>query len=136
MTNKQILTKIFLKQSNIPISAVSIKEYMPLWWQNTRSKDNGGLRLTVKGFEHLRDTLDLKFYDIPLPQEQSIVTQTILFLDKFITCPYYLDRFNLYVTEEKKAMELHLFSGDLRKYGLVKAMTRYNKEENATKIRM
>ena len=136
MNSKETFTKIFLQQSNIPISNVSIKEYMPLWWQNTRNKEIGGLRLTAKGFNHLRETLDLRFYEIPLPQDQSIVTQTILFLDKFITCPYYLNRSCLYVTEEKKAMELHLFSGDLRKYGLVKAMTRYNKEENAIKIRM
>ena len=136
MNSKYTFTKIFLKQSKIPISEVSIQEYMPLWWQNTRNKDTGGLRLTDQGFDFLRSKLDLLFYEIPLPQEKSIVTQTILFLDKFITCPYYLDRFSLFVTEEKKAMELHLFSGDLRKYGLVKAMSRYNKEENATKIRM
>ena len=135
MNSKDTFTKIFLKQSNIPISPVSIKEYMPMWWQNTRSKDQGGLRLTSKGFAHLRSELDLKFYEIPLPHDQTIATQTILFLDKFITCPYYLDRSSLWVTEEKKAIELHLFSGDLRKYGLVKAMSRYNKEENGIKIR-
>ena len=93
------------------------------------------MRLTAKGFAHLRSELDLKFYEIPLPHDQTIATQTILFLDKFITCPYYLDRSSLWVTEEKKAIELHLFSGDLRKYGLVKAMSRYNKEENGIKIR-
>ena len=135
MNSKYTFTKIFLKQSNIPISAVSIQEYMPLWWQNTRNKDTGGLRLTEQGFDFLQRKLDLRFYEIPLPQEKSIVTQTILFLDKFITCPYYLDRYSLFVTEEKKAIELHLFSGDLRKYGLVKAMTRYNKEEDEIKIR-
>ena len=39
MNSKETFTKIFLKQSNIPISNVSIKEYMPLWWQNTRNKE-------------------------------------------------------------------------------------------------
>ena len=48
----------------------------------------------------------------------------MIFLDKFINCPYYLAPYSLYVTNEKKALELHLFSGDLRKYGLNKAIQR------------
>ena len=55
-----------------------------------------------------------------------MTTQTVIFLDKFITCPYYLTGFSISVTDEKKAMELHLFSGDLRKYGLNKAINRQN----------
>ena len=31
------------------------------------------------------------------------------------------------VTDEKKALELHLFSGDVKKYGLTKALNRQNK---------
>ena len=135
MNWKETYTKIFLKQSNIPVSAVSLRQYLPLWWQNTRTKSQGGLRLTYKGFEHLKNVVNLKFYQVPLPDDQSIATQTILFLDKFITCPYFLNQHSIFVTEEKKAIELHLFSGDLRKYGLVKAMSRYNKEENGIKIR-
>jgi hypothetical protein len=35
-----------------------------------------------------------------------------------------MGRRGISVTNEKKAMELHLFSGDIRKYGLTKAMKR------------
>ena len=56
-----------------------------------------------------------------------MTTQTIIFLDKFINCPYYLTPKGIHVTDEKKSMELHLFSGDLRKYGLVKAIERQKK---------
>jgi len=45
-------------------------------------------------------------------------------MDQFIDCPYYFDRKGIIVTNEKKAMELHLFSGDVRKYGLIKAINR------------
>ena len=63
-------------------------------------------------------------YEIPFPKDFTLTTQVIIFLDKFINCPYYLTPRSIYVTDEKKSMELHLFSGDLRKYGLVKAIER------------
>jgi hypothetical protein len=53
-----------------------------------------------------------------------LTTQIIIFLDKFIDCPYYLTKDGILVTNEKKAVELALFSGDVRKYGLNKALTR------------
>jgi len=124
MNLKETYTKIFLKQANISISEATLKEHMPLWWQNTRDKKEGGLRLTESGFNFLKETLDLRFYQIPYPKNKPITTQTIIFLDKFITCPYFMSKDSLYVTDEKKSLELHLFAGDLRKYGLVKAMKR------------
>ena len=124
MSVKETYTKIFLKQANIAITDATLKEYMPLWWQNTRSKDTGGLRLTSSGFDFLIEKLDLRFYEVPYQKYKPFTTQTIIFLDKFINCPYFLSKTSIYVTDEKKSLELHLFSGDLRKYGLVKAMKR------------
>ena len=124
MSVKETYTKIFLKQANLAITDATLKEYMPLWWQNTRSKDTGGLRLTSDGFDFLIEKLDLRFYEVPYPKGKPITTQTIIFLDKFITCPYFLSKTSIFVTDEKKSLELHLFAGDLRKYGLVKAMKR------------
>ena len=54
MSVKETYTKIFLKQSNIAITDATLKEYMPLWWQNTRDKKEGGLRLTSAGFDFLK----------------------------------------------------------------------------------
>ena len=124
MNWKETYTKIFLKQSDIAISEATLKQYMPLWWQNTRDKSEGGLRLTDVGYDFCIEKLDLQFYEVPFPRDLVMTTQTIIFLDKFINCPYYLTPRSIYVTDEKKSMELHLFSGDLRKYGLVKAIER------------
>tara|TARA_B100000925_G_scaffold110899_1_gene81841 strand:+ start:348 stop:728 length:381 start_codon:yes stop_codon:yes gene_type:complete len=124
MSLKETYTKIFLKQANLSITDATLKEYMPLWWQNTRAKENGGLRLTPSGYDFLIENLDLRFYEVPYPKNKPITTQTIIFLDKFITCPYFLSKNSIFVTDEKKSLELHLFAGDLRKYGLVKAMKR------------
>lgn len=128
MNWKETYTKIFLKQADKAITESALKEYMPKWWQNTRAKDEGGLRLTDEGFRFIKEDLELQTYDVPYPPDFEFTTQTIIFLDKFITCPYYLGRRELVVTDEKKALELHLFSGDIRKYGLTKAMKRQEKE--------
>ncbi len=126
MNWKETYTKIFLKELDIAISEANVKQYMPLWWQNTRSKGTGGLRLTDDGFDVL-SKIGLETYDIPYPKEMPLTTQVIIFLDQFIDCPYYLTNRSITVTNQKKAVELTLFSGDLRKYGLTKAMNR-NKE--------
>lgn len=118
-------TKIFLKQANIAVSDASVKIHLHKWWQNTRDKNKGGLRLTEDGFDFLTNSLDIHFYPVPLPFDYKLNTQTIIWLDQFIECPYYLNNKNIFVTEEKKAIELHLFSGDLQKYGANKAMERY-----------
>lgn len=125
MNWKETYTKIFLKNSNIALSEATMKEYLPLWWQNTRAKDEGGLRLTEDGYIHLTEKLDIQTYEVPFPKDFKVTTQVIIFLDKFIDCPYFLSPYSIIVTNEKKAMELHLFSGDLRKYGLAKALKRH-----------
>ena len=125
MNWKETYTKIFLKQSDIAVSDANIKQYMSDWWQNTRGKTEGGLRLTEDGFAFLQENLDIQMYEIPFPRDFKFTTQTYIFLDQFITCPYYLTNRSIWVTDEKKSMELHLFSGDLRKYGLTKAMKRH-----------
>jgi len=121
---KETFTKIFLKQADIAISDVTMKEYMSTLWQNTRVKDQGGLRLTDAGIEFLKSKLDLSTYEIPFPKDFELTTNTIIWLDQFIDCPYWLCKYSIEVTDEKKAMELHLFSGDVKKYGLTKALNR------------
>jgi len=128
MNWKHTYTKIFLKQLGQATSETNVKQYMPLWWQNTRNKGAGGLRLTDEGMNILQQ-IGLATYDIPYPKEMPLTTQIIIFLDQFIDCPYYLTNRSITVTNEKKAVELTLFSGDLRKYGLTKALNRQKKED-------
>ena len=126
MNWKETYTKIFLTQLGKTPSELAVKEHMPLWWKNSRTKAEGGLRLTEEGFDVLSQ-LDIEVYDIPYPKDMPMTTQVIIFLDQFIDCPYYLTNRSMLVTNEKKAVELTLFSGDLRKYGLTKAMSRSKK---------
>lgn len=130
MNWKETYTKIFLKHAGKSVNEVTLKEYTPRWWQNTRTKESGGLRLTDEGLQFVIEELQLSTYDVPYPVDFEMTTQTVIFLDKFINCPYYMGRKGITVTDEKKALELHLFSGDIRKYGLTKAMKRQNEDED------
>ena len=129
MNWKETYTKIFLKQANIAVGENTLKEYMPMWWKNSRSKSEGGLRLTDEGLTFLKDKLQIQTYDVPFPNDFNLTTQTIIFLDKFLDTPYYLADDGVIVTNEKKAMELMLFSGDIRKYGINKALSRLERAE-------
>lgn len=129
MNWKETYTKVFLKQADISIGENTMQEYMPKWWKNSRNKESGGLRLTDEGLTFIKDKLQLQTYDVPFPIDFNLTTQTIIFLDKYIDCPYYLADDGVIVTNEKKAMELMLFSGDIRKYGLNKALSRLESQE-------
>ena len=132
MNWKETYTKIFLRAANKTINETAIKEYHPIWWKNTRAKDSGGLRLTDEGFRFITEAIELTTYDVPYPAEFDLTTNVVIWMDNFIDCPYYLGRHGIVVTNEQKAMELHLFSGDMRKYGLIKAMKRQEKDNKSS----
>ena len=129
MSDKTVYTKLFLKELGQSTGEENVKAMMPLWWYNTRKKESGGLRLTDEGFETIHK-IGISTYDIPYPKDMPFTTQVIIFFDQFIDCPYYLTNRSITVTHEKKAVELTLFSGDLRKYGIIKAMKRQQKDED------
>lgn len=120
---KETYTKVFLKELNKSTNPAAVTEHMHIWWQNTRNKGTGGLRLTEKGLDVVNE-IGLKVYDVAYPPDMPLTPQIIIFLDQFIDCPYYIHPRSIIVTSEKKAVELILFSGDLRKYGIMKAMKR------------
>lgn len=122
--NQETYTKIFLKAGNLALSDENVLLYSKRWFVNNRKKDEGGLRLTDEGFEFIKTSLELKVYEIPFPASLDLKPQVIIFLDRFIDCPYYLTPETITVLAERKAFELHLFSGDVRQYGLNKAMRR------------
>ena len=127
--NKTVYTKIILKELGKTVNDNLVAEYMPLWWQNTRQKSTGGLRLTEAGLDALEEA-GIQTYTIPFPLYMPVTAQTVIFLDQFVDCPYFLTNKHIVVTNDKKAVELSLFSGDVRKYGMTKALKRSQKDEN------
>jgi len=129
--DKLAYTKIFIKTNGEALSEENLKLKTRLWWKNNRSNFNHSLRLTDQGLEFVKTVLDLKIYEVPFPADLDLKPQVLLHLDKFIDCPYHLTEDVITVLNERKAIELHLFSGDVRKYGLIKAMTRDTSTKNS-----
>lgn len=128
MIDKETYTKIFLTSSEKSTDDANIKLHLQKWWKSCRQKDQGGLRLNDKGYEFLVSELNLEEYEVPFNEKIELSPQVIIFFDKYLTCPYYLTNQSLTVFSEKTAFELHMFSDDIRRFGLIKAMNTRKKE--------
>ena len=128
MISRTALTKIFLQQWGKSIDSANVQLFGRKWWQSTRVGKENAFRLSEEGFEFLTSDLELKSYEIPFTESIELSPQTIIFLERYIDCPYYLTTESVTVFSEKKSFELMLFSDDIRKFGLIKAMNERQKE--------
>lgn len=130
MIDRDVLTKIFLQQWGKSLDDANVSMYSRTWWQSNRSGKNS-FRLSDKGYEFLISELGLLEYEIPFTEPIELSPQTIIFLERYIDCPYYLTTQSITVFSEKKSFELYLFSDDIRKFGLIKAMNERQKDLDA-----
>jgi hypothetical protein len=128
MINRDTLTKIFLQQWGKSMDEANVKLFSRKWWQSTRAGKQTNFRLSDEGYEFLTQELDLKEYEIPFTEPIELSPQTIIFLERYVDCPYYLTPMSITVFSERKGFELMLFSDDIRKFGLIKAMNEREKE--------
>ena len=119
MNQKTDLTKYIAEQENLPTDEKSIRKLVSAWWQNARNKEKGGLKLTDEGFARL--TKYVKVHRVRFEDEIEYTNQLILRLDNFITCPWYIDRKAVYVFDDKMAVQLVLFSGNITRFSTAKA---------------
>jgi hypothetical protein len=125
--NRIALTKIFLQQWGKSTDDANLEMYSRTWWQSNRVGKNS-FRLTEQGYEFLIRELELREYEIPFTEPIELSPQTIIFLEKYVDCPYLLTSQSITVFSERKSFELMLFSDDIRKFGLVKAMNERQKD--------
>jgi hypothetical protein len=128
MIHRDALTKIFLQQWGKSTDEANLELYSRKWWQSNRASKQTAFRLSEEGFDFLTLTLDIKMYEIPFTEPIELSPQTIIFLERYIDCPYYLTNQSISVFSERKSFELYLFSDDIRKFGLVKAMNERQKD--------
>lgn len=128
MITRTALTKIFLQQWGKSTDDANINLYSHKWWQSNRINKPNAFRLSDDGYEFLVKELELKEYEIPFTEPIELSPQTIIFLERYVDCPYYLTNQSITVFAERKGFELMLFSDDIRKFGLVKAMSERQKE--------
>jgi len=128
MITRDVLTKIFLQQWGKSADEANVKLFSRKWWQSTRSNKQTAFRLTDDGYEFLVKELNLREYEIPFTEPIELSPQTIIFLERYVDCPYYLTPMSITVFSERKSFELMLFSDDIRKFGLIKAINERDKE--------
>jgi hypothetical protein len=128
MITRDTLTKIFLQQWGKSTDDINVKMFGRKWWQSTRAGKQNNFRLSEDGYEFLVSELDLKEYEIPFTEPIELSPQTIIFLERYVDCPYYLTQMSITVFSERKSFELMLFSDDIRKFGLIKAMNEREKD--------
>lgn len=119
MNLKFDLTKYIAELENLPVDEKSIRQHIIHWWQNPRIKEKGGLKLTDEGFA--RFTRHIKAHQIKLDTQVEYTNQMILRLDNFITCPWYISKKDVWVFDDKMAVQLVLFSGNIAKFTSAKA---------------
>lgn len=120
MDIKRSLTEIIGRQ--LGWAEKEIKSKFTDIWMNPRSKSKGGNRLTEEGFKIFTEQMDIKSYKIDFPNQVTFTNQILVWLDHFIDGPYYIEKKNIIVFKEKTAVQLILFSGDIQKFGMAKAM--------------
>jgi hypothetical protein len=128
MINRNTLTKIFLEQWGKSTDDANVTLFGRTWWQSNRVGKENAFRLTDEGYAFLVKELELKEHEIPFTEPIELSPQTIIFLERYVDCPYYLTPMSITVFSERKAFELMLFSDDIRKFGLIKAMNEREKE--------
>lgn len=123
---------MFLRAANQTYSEEDIKKVRIHWWYSTRDKDIGGLRLTDLGLEFIVAQADIKTYNIKLPKDFTLTSQIVIWLDQFIDSPFHINKKEITVLSEKAAFELYLFSGDVKKMGHAKAMSKRLSQNSST----
>jgi len=128
MNQKNKITQYVMTELGIEITPKKIRECTRIWWQNPRLKNHGGLWLTELGFEALQKS-EIKNYRIKFEHPiGKFENRFIIWLDNTIDCPFYLTHKEMYVFGERTAVQMMLFSGDLKLWH--KAHTK-NKEKTS-----
>ena len=128
--NKDAYTKAFLQAAEIPLTEKNIKEYKAVWWWSFRNKKQGGLRLTDQALKFIEEYAKIKTYKIEFPKEFAFTPQVLLWLDNYIDSPFFVNKKHIIVMKEKAAFELYLLSGDVRKLGHNRAMSKRLSQES------
>ena len=103
MISNNTYTKIFLKQWDKSSDEANVQLFQRKWFVNNRTKIGGGLRLTEDGMDFLVNELDMACYEVPFTELIELSPQTIIFLDRYIDCPYFLTNQSITVFSERKS---------------------------------
>lgn len=123
MNLKLEITQLITKQLNLPSDQKSIRKFQKLWFVNSRTKNKGGMRLTDLGLDYMKKA-DFKAYSIPFEDPIIWTNDFLVWIDQNLELPFFIDRRKIWVFEEKLAVQLILFDGNLQKFQIAKKYSR------------
>ena len=115
MNQKIEITKKVLELQGITPDDDRVKKTIPTWWFSTRSKEKGGLRLTEQGFECFQKA-GITSHKIRFEKPIVVTNQVLIWFDQLIDCPFYITSKEIHVFNDKIAVQLVLFSGNIERY--------------------
>ena len=122
---KRELTIQFADSAGIVVNTPRLlKNLQKCWWLNLRSGEDRSFGLTDEGYNIASKYIT--FYKVNFPEDVVISNQTIIWMDRYIDCPYYLKGRSLFVSREKVAVQLILFDGDINRFGKAKSPKRFS----------
>jgi hypothetical protein len=129
MNPKTKITRYVAEQLGLVSDDKAVKQFRQLWWQNPRTKEKGGLRLTDQGFTCLQNA-DLKYHKVVFDEPIQVTNALLIWIDNNIDCPFYITQKEIYLFGEKMAVRLVLFSGSLPK--MYRAQKRFEEKTKTT----
>lgn len=122
MKNQKIeITKYLADKEGLSTEEPYSRRLLSAWWQNPRLKETGGLRLTEIGFKVMSNHFKPHMVRFEDELKVKFSNQLVLRLDNFITCPWYITNRAVWVFDDKMAVQLVLFSGNIEKFTTAKA---------------
>lgn len=120
MDQKTKITKLVLESQGIDANDKRVRQTIPTWWVNPRKKEKGGLRLTEQGFKCLTDS-GIKSHKVKFENPMVINNKILINLDRFIDCPWFATNREVFVFNDRMAVQLVLFEGDIVRFTEIKA---------------
>lgn len=120
MDQKTEITRIVLESQGLEVTDKRVRSTIPTWWVSARKKESGGLRLTEQGFDCLTKA-GIKSHKIKFEHPIKVNNQLLIHLDRFIDCPWFATTKEIHVFNDKMAIQLVLFEGDIAHFVGVKA---------------
>ena len=114
------ITKYLITAFSLSLDEKTFKKVSRVWWQNPRIKKTGGLKLTEPGYNAFKRA-NIKEYRILFEKPDEVLcNKHIIWLDNLMDGPWYIDGEEICVFNEKLAIQLALFSGNLIKFTTAK----------------
>lgn len=114
MDAKVAITREMLLMAGEDASVKNVKKHLRVFWKNPRLNGVRSMSLTKEGYEFMKPYM--KFYTIDLLEESDELIKNIIWLDKYLDCPFFLENKRIRLTREKTAINLMLYGGDLNQF--------------------